>query len=318
MATWHKNTLEAAKGKWKGILLTLGMPSEVLVDRHGACPLCGGKDRFRWDNKDGTGSYICNQCGAGDGMKLAMAYTNRGFPDLASDIDTMLGNLKPDAVRSRPEMSDEQRRAILRETAAQTVKIAKGDLADRYLTLRGCGELHYPKTLRFAGKLRDGEGAIRPCLVATVQDADGNNVTLHRTFLKPDGSGKADMACPRKLMPGSIPKGSAVRLSDYTGGPLGIAEGIETALSAMRLFDMPVWAAINSTMMQAWAPPAGCTDIAIFADNDPKFGGQAAAYALAHRLSVSGLDVTVHLPSVAGRDWNDELMVSPNAKRSAA
>lgn len=318
MATWHKNTTEAAKGKWKGILLTLGMPAEILADRHGPCPLCGGKDRFRWDNKEGTGSYICNQCGAGDGMKLALGFTSRPFGELASDIDQMLGNLKPDTVRSRPEMSDEQRLAILRETAAQTVKISKGDPADLYLSSRGCGEVHYPKTLRYAQRLRDGDGGIRPCLVATVQDCDGNNVTLHRTFLKPDGSAKADMLCPRKLMPGSVPKGSAVRLSDYTGGPLGIAEGIETALSAMRLFDMPVWAAINSTMMQAWAPPAGCTEVAIFADNDPKFGGQAAAYALAHRLAVAGVEVTVHLPPVSGRDWNDELMASPYAKRSAA
>lgn len=318
MATWHKNTVEAAKGKWKGILLTLGMPAEVLVDKHGSCPLCGGKDRFRWDNKEGTGSFICNQCGAGDGMRLAMAYTNRTFPDLASDIDTMLGNLKPDAVKGRPEITDEKRRAILRETAAQTVKISKGDVADRYLTARGCREFQYPKSLRFAPKLRDGEGGIRPALVATVQDGEGNNVTLHRTFLRPDGLAKAEMACPRKLMPGAIPKGSAVRLSDYTGGPLGIAEGIETALSAMRLYDLPVWAALNANMLANWQPPEGCTDVAIFGDNDPKFAGQAAAYALASRLALAGIDVTVHIPKVIGADWNDELMTSPHAKRNAA
>lgn len=316
MSSWHKSTVEAAKGKWKGILLTFGMPAEFLVNRHGPCPLCGGKDRFRWDNKEGSGTYICNSCGAGDGMALTIAYTNRSFPSLAGEIDLMLGNLKPDSTMARPEITDEKRRALLRETAAQTVKISKGDLADRYFIERGCGELVYPKTLRFAPRLRDGEGGVRPCLVATVQDPEGNNVTLHRTFLRPDGLAKADMASPRKLMPGPLPKGCAVRLSDYAGGPLGIAEGIETALSASRLYGMPCWAAINSTMLQAWAPPDGCTEVAIFADNDPKFGGQAAAFALAHRLSVAGLDVSVHVPSTPGTDWNDE--IQPVAERSAA
>ena len=64
MQSWHVNTSQAAKGKWKGILLTLGIPAEVLVPKHGPCPLCGGKDRFRWDNKEGQGTYICNSCGA--------------------------------------------------------------------------------------------------------------------------------------------------------------------------------------------------------------------------------------------------------------
>ncbi|MDI5829610.1 hypothetical protein MJN51_36035, partial [Salmonella enterica subsp. enterica serovar Kentucky] len=35
--------------------------------RHAPCPACGGKDRFRFDD-NGRGSFICNQCGAGDGL----------------------------------------------------------------------------------------------------------------------------------------------------------------------------------------------------------------------------------------------------------
>ena len=190
------------------------------------------------------------------------------------------------------------------------MKIQRGDLADLYLTSRGLKEHTYFKTLRFAPKLRDGEGQVRPCMVATVQGADGTNVTLHRTFLKPDGSGKAEMACPRKLMPGPLPKGSAVRTSDYTGGPLGIAEGIETALSAIVLYSMPVWAAINAHGLANWTPPEGCTEVAIFGDNDPKFAGQAAAYQLASRLASTGIEVTVHIPRQSGWDWNNELMTN--------
>ncbi len=46
----------------------LGM--KVIKNRHQACPVCGGADRFRFDDKRGRGTWFCNQCGAGDGLKL--------------------------------------------------------------------------------------------------------------------------------------------------------------------------------------------------------------------------------------------------------
>jgi putative DNA primase/helicase len=308
MSIWHRKTGEAAKGQWKGILTTLGVPEELLTGKHGPCPLCAGKDRFRFDNQEGRGTWICNGCGSGDGIALAMKFTGKSYPEAATEIDKILGNQKFDPDKPKAEMTDEQRKAALREVAAKTVRIERGSLADVYLTARGCREFAYPKSLRFAPQLRDGEGAVRPALVATVQAHTGENVTLHRTFLRPDGLAKAEMASPRKLMPGSVPKGSAVRLSDYTGGPLGIAEGIETALSAMILYDMPVWAALNTSLLAEWIPPEGCEDIAIFGDNDDSFAGHAAAYALAYRLRGMGKDVTLHFPTTTGRDWNDELL----------
>lgn len=308
---YHDKTTHAAKGKWRGILLTLGLPESCLKDRHGPCPLCGGRDRFRWDNKDGAGTYICGQCGAGDGMKLAMEYTGKQFREVASLIDGMVGNLKAEA--PRPTMTTEDRREILRNTYKATTQVEPGDLVHKYLATRGVEELIYPEALRFAPKLRDGEGGIRPCMVAMVSGPDGKPVTMHRTFLKSDGSGKAEMSGARKLMPGELPDGACVRLCEYVpGGPLGIAEGIETALAASALYQMPVWAAINSTNLKKWLPPEGCDEVAIFGDNDPKFGGQAAAWSLAHRLSTgkTSIPVTVHIPKRVGFDFNDVLMES--------
>lgn len=303
---FHDKTAHVAKGKWRGILMTLGLPEACLKDRHGPCPLCGGKDRFRWDNSEGKGTYICGQCGAGDGMKLAMEYTGKPFTEVASIIDGMVGNIKPEA--PRPKMTDESRRDALRNVYRATVPVEPGDLVHRYLEGRGIDELIYPKALRFAPKLRDGEGGIRPCMVAMVTDRDGSPVSMHRTFLAPDGSAKAEMAAPRKLMPGDLPDGSCVALSEYTGGPLGIAEGIETALSASAIFEMPVWAAINTSVLKKWLPPQGCSEVVVFGDNDAKFAGQAAAYHLAHRLSVKGVNASVCLPSEVGTDWADEWM----------
>lgn len=302
--TFHEKTSHAARGKWKGILLQLGVPAASLTGKHAPCPMCGGEDRFRFDNKDQRGTFICNACGAGDGMKLAIGYTGRPFTEIAAQIDAMLGNVTPDSP-SRPAMSDDDRRKALRAVYADTKPMQPGDLAHRYLQTRGIEELVYPKALRFASALRDGDGGIRPAMVAIVTGADDVPVTLHRTFLKPDGSGKAEMKDPRKVMPGELPDGVAVRLCEYHGGPLGIAEGIETAMSASALYEMPVWAALNAGILAKWIPPAGCEEVAVFGDNDENFHGQAAAYSLAHRLAVKKIHVTVHIPEMPGLDFND-------------
>jgi putative DNA primase/helicase len=105
-------------------------------------------------------------------------------------------------------------------------------------------------------------------------------------------------------MPGTIAKGSAVRLAPPMD-VLGIAEGIETALSASALFAVPCWAAVNAGMLAAWQPPPEVKRIIIFGDNDPSYAGQAAAYALARRLGSDARVVEVQIPAEVGADWND-------------
>ena len=310
---FHRRTAEAAKGQWKGILIALGVPESALKNRHGPCPMCGGTDRFRWDNREGKGSYICGQCGAGDGMALAIAFTGRKYRDVADEIDTLLGNTKFEPDKPRPEMTDAQRRNALRDVYTASAPIQQGDLAATYLEARGVGEIAYPKSLRFAASLRDGEGGVRPAMVALVgRHGEDRMDTIHRTYLRQDGKAKAEMVAPRKLMPGPLPDGACVILSDWTGsGAIGIAEGIETALSAGALYDLPVWAAINSTMLAKWTPPEGCDEVVIFSDHDANFAGQAAAYRLAHRLALTGIEVHVRMPDSAGMDFNDVVLQRP-------
>ena len=305
---FDQRTKEAARGKWRGILMTLGLPETCLHNKHGPCPLCGGKDRFRWDNDGGRGTYICNSCGAGDGMTLAMKFTGKSFAEIAAEIDLILGKVKPDAPGKPSSTDDDNRRALISVWNASK-PVQPGDLVDRYLASRNLDELVYPKTLLFAQNLRDGEGGIRPCMIALVgRYGQPKFDTIHRTFLRPDGLGKAEMASPRKLMPGQVPDGACVMLSEWTeSGTLGIAEGIETAMAASALFDIPVWAAVSSSMMKKWLPPPGCENIVIFGDNDKKYGGQAAAYHLAHRLAAQNLPVEqILIPQLPGEDWADE------------
>ena len=57
-------TIDQASGKWQGILAALGVDEYFLSGKHRPCPLCkSGKDRFRFDDKEGTGSFFCSQCG---------------------------------------------------------------------------------------------------------------------------------------------------------------------------------------------------------------------------------------------------------------
>src|SRR3546814_9780106 len=67
---------------------------------------------------------------------------------------------------------------------------------------------------------------------------------------------------------------------------MGVAEGIETALAVTRDFGIPCWSTISADGLKAFTPPAIVKRLRIFGDNDPKYGGKAAAYALAHRMSV--------------------------------
>ena len=90
---------DLAKGHWPSILGTLaGLTSEQLTDKHQPCPLCGGKDRYRFDDLDGTGSWFCNDCGgkdqtggAGNGMDMLMRCQNWTFKEAAQRIEQHLG-----------------------------------------------------------------------------------------------------------------------------------------------------------------------------------------------------------------------------------
>jgi putative DNA primase/helicase len=97
------DAIAAARGRWPEILAALaGLSEAELRDRHQPCPLCGGTDRYRFDDKDGSGSWFCNQCGgkdqrggAGSGMDLLMRRQGWSFVEAARQVEAFLG-LVPD------------------------------------------------------------------------------------------------------------------------------------------------------------------------------------------------------------------------------
>lgn len=293
-------TAELARGKWRGILLALGVERKYLEKKHGPCPWCGGNDRYRYDDADGKGTFICGQCGSGDGFELLMRFKGYGFQEAAKEVEKIVGGVKAEPPKQK--MTEETRRGMLRRLWEGSKPLGN-DMAASYLKGRGtpltCPSLRFHPQCPVPGS-RD----FLPAMLALVTDADGKPANIHRTFVGPNG--KADLPNPRAMMPGEIPEGSAVRLFQVEGDTLGIAEGIETAIAAADRFKVPVWSAINSTMLSKWSPPKGVAKVAIFCDNDKMYGGQASAYSLAHRLSVrSGLEIHVRIPPDVGRDWAD-------------
>lgn len=177
-----------------------------------------------------------------------------------------------------------------------------GTLGEVYLKSRGLSDPSSPDLL-FNADLTDYEAKRgRPGLVAIVRDGAGSPTGgIHRTFLLDDGSGKAP-AGKKMLDPVA---GGSVRLAPLPeDGRLGIAEGIETALSAQAIFRIPTWAALSADGVRRWEWPAGISHVTIFADAGD--AGMQAAAALADRLNAADIPNTIVRP-LHGDDFNDDL-----------
>ena len=94
---------DLTNGRWPDLLMQLaGLTPNQLTDKHQPCPLCGGEDRYRFDDLNGTGSWYCNQCGgkdqsggAGSGMDMLMRRTSLTYPEACKLIEQHL-NIKPE------------------------------------------------------------------------------------------------------------------------------------------------------------------------------------------------------------------------------
>ena len=149
----------------------------------------------------------------------------------------------------------------------------------------------------------------RPAMVARLIAPDNSRGVLHLTFLTIDGQKAATTKVKRFPAYIAIPPGGAVRLTPLgeSADELGVAEGIETAVSAGELHGVPTWATLTTTGLMKFEPPPGLGKLIIFGDADMNFAGHPA-YSLAHRLRMARpmLKVVVKLPDEAeGSDWND-------------
>lgn len=292
-------TTEAVIGRWPEILDHYGF--KITGNRHIDCPMCN-KKKFRIDNKNDRGTWICN-CGSGDGWELLKLTTGRSFSDLAKEIDVLIGNYYVKEVVPRRDYEGELRRYW------QSLKPIKGSIVEEYLNNRGIYRM--PKR---AVKFSNNEfifGAPQKAMFAVATNEALNPIIKHRTFL--DGGKKADVPLNKitdSITPDREELGSvAVKLFD-SDTCLGVAEGIETALAAHQLYDLPTWSTMNTSFLKRFLAPIGVEHLKIFADTDPRSAsGHEAAFICAKKnlLSKNSVSrVTVLWPE--NGDFNDVLL----------
>lgn len=265
-----------------------------------ACPICQPEGRRDQDAL----SVRCN------GEKLLVHCFKSGCD--FRDIATALG-LK--SSRTSPPSPDELKRLLETQQVATQARSDKarrlwgqgqpieGTLAEHYLrAVRGITS-PLPKTLRFLPRAWHQASEQRlPALIARVDGVSG--FAVHRTYLRPDGEGKADVK-PAKAMLGSV-AGGAVRLSTCEG-PLVVAEGIETALSldcGLLYEPSQIWAALSAANLSGLSLPRNPGRLVIASDGDE--AGHNAARTLAGRATALGWEVLA-LQAPDNQDWNDVL-----------
>lgn len=309
---------ELAKGKWAGILNQFGMANRYFNGKHQDCPLCKeGKDCFRFDDKDGNGSYFCAKCGSGDGFMFAERYSGLDFKAVAKKIEIISGEITYQKPQQR--ISTKSAYSLVQRIWSEAKPIEEDDEAWTYLSNRGLIINAMPLGVRLhpALEYKDGKTSLgffqtMLCLIAS---PDGKVVTLHRTYLK-DGK-KADVPKPKKMLPVSdevTVNGGAIRLYAPENGILGVAEGVENALACSQIFAIPVWSCVSANGMETFEIPkkSNVTELVIFGDNDASYTGQKSAYILANRIAVKyKIKVKVRIPAVVGHDWADRVAPRP-------
>jgi len=171
--------------------------------------------------------------------------------------------------------------------------------------LEGRGILAASSALRFHQRTPLGpKGRTRflPAMIAAVS-LDEGPIAIHRTFLSTEASTKAAFDKPKRAL-GALGE-AAVRLFAPVSGKLGLAEGIESAMSAYALTGIPVWATLGNERFGLVSMPESVTELHFFVDNDD--GGDLAVERGVSAHAREGRTLQVRTPSARDTDWNDEL-----------
>ena len=192
-----------AVGKWQSIFSSLGI--DVGNGKHCPCPVCGGKDRFRFDNKNGRGTYICNQCGSGDGLELIKNYYHCDAKEASNKVAEYL-NLRNTSTSS--DLKSDLQDNIPENPVCKKVNylLSKAILGQSdYLTEKG---------LTFDLSLLD-DGRIFVPLININSEYTGGQ------FIEPNGN--------KRLMRGSNKKGAFIWVSPKLGKPDEVKKELLTA-----------------------------------------------------------------------------------------
>ena len=273
-----------------------------------ACPVCQPeqrRDQCALSIKDGYKNLLfsCKKSSCSF-FKIISALARLGIVDGAGPRrprPAEIAKLRADAAAADKRREDAAWR-LWREAQEITGTAAEAYLRGRAITA------DLPESLRFHPEVWHPSKRTFPAMLARVDGAAG--FAVHRTFLRPDGSGKAD-ANPAKAMLGGT-AGGHVALSEAPG-PLVVCEGIETGLAlASGLLPGPatVWAALSASGLTGLNLPRVPGKLVVATDGDA--AGQEAGRKLAARAKAAGWSVRLR-PAPEGKDWAD--VVALRARR---
>jgi hypothetical protein len=261
------------------------------------CPICGPtrnapQNKVRrvlriWRNRAGSLQAFCIRCGW-QGSSGELSFSPRYI--------------------TRPPARQREFPSGASRLWKQATSIA-GSIVGDYLIGRDINLATVPSDVRFHPTCPFGQGENRPVLLlpamlALMRDIRTNTPrALHRTALRFDGRGKADIPSAKRVW--GPAKDTAIKLSpDHAVGPgLTIAEGIETGLTALCLGLGPVWIAHGSAGIAHFPILSGVECLTIVVDHDDS--GRAAAARCSERWERAGCETRHIVPRSRGADLND-------------
>lgn len=324
--------IDFSKVDWHHILPRLGIDEKLIANpkRRGPCPMEGGNTRFRFDNKEGRGTWVCN-CGSGDGVRLVAlvhgttdAEAVRMIRDVVGGSPALKMAPKREVATQRTQSEIDRARSDLQKVWDGARPIA-GTPAWSYLSkrVRDLDPAWISSSLRFHPALRhtddeNGNRSTRPAMVSIVVDAFKRNkiATIHRTYITKDGE-KAPVSFSqvKKVMTTTVEKltGESIKVNTAQSRLVIVAEGIEAALAwvAATQNKYAVYAAINCYNLSRFEWPKGTVALVIGADNDPvniKTGlrpGPHYASILNDRALKAGLRTKLVMSPREGVDFDD-------------
>jgi hypothetical protein len=180
-----------------------------------------------------------------------------------------------------------------------------GSPIERWLEVRGidAGKLDLGRLecLRWACRCPLGRETAPAMVALMTGPATAEPCGIHRTFLRADGAGKANVERVRQMLgPAGV-----IRLTpdeDVALG-LGVCEGIETGLSVMARGWRPIWACGSLPTLRCFPVLAGIECLTVFADG--KANEIEGACQCARRWIAAGKEAHVRWSGEPDMDFND-------------
>ncbi|PHM29053.1 DUF5906 domain-containing protein [Xenorhabdus innexi] len=212
----------AAQNQWQGLLSACGV-NVPEKGKQGACPICGGTDRFHFIDDHGNGDWHCRQCdnpNHGDGFDLLVRSQGITLTEAVKAVSDALALPLPEPARKEAPKSESP---PITEKVNKLVEQSIAGQSD-YLTKKG---LQCPDQRL----LKDGS------LLLVIQALD--STITGAQIIKPNSD--------KRLVSGTKKKGSFIPLSALGGTPdtIIITEGYATALTVSQLHEGVILAAID-------------------------------------------------------------------------